>query len=299
MTRPNPPLARCLPLVALVVAASCGGDAPSDANAQATSATTAPAAAPDSAAAKPSGIALTPGVAAALKASGVDASTATKWRGRGGTTLVRVKVAGDRATEVWESLRGAVDTTHQWPVVIGDEAAERDDDGRTPAAVLELARGIDLSTWLKARVKEAPDEYEADEGEWPKSPPPNKEFSVALDIGSGRALDHVWIVLVPTTDGAEVPAYLPFGGWNECPPDEVHVAALRKWQAEWGAELVCLSHDTMELRVAKRPETRDAAAKLAREQFVYCTDTVNQGLDTLRALAADRMASPVWYFWWD
>jgi hypothetical protein len=55
----------------------------------------------------------------------------------------------------------------------------------------------------------------------------------------------------------------------------------------------------MNIRVKSRPPTRKAALELAREQYVYCSDIVEQGAQTLSALAAMLMGSGWWYFWWD
>ena len=55
----------------------------------------------------------------------------------------------------------------------------------------------------------------------------------------------------------------------------------------------------MNIKVARKPETRAAALDLAREQFAYCSDIVEQGVGTLSALAASLMENDWWYFWWD
>jgi hypothetical protein len=38
---------------------------------------------------------------------------------------------------------------------------------------------------------------------------------------------------------------------------------------------------------------------LAREQYLYCGDIVDQGTGTLSRLATALMADDWWYFWWD
>jgi Domain of unknown function (DUF4253) len=51
--------------------------------------------------------------------------------------------------------------------------------------------------------------------------------------------------------------------------------------------------------VAVRPKTREEALALARDQYVYCADNIDQGVRTYSALAAALMESDWWYFWWD
>jgi hypothetical protein len=136
-------------------------------------------------------------------------------------------------------------------------------------------------------------------GDWPAQAESASELSVALDRRSGGFLRKAHIALIPTDDWTTIPAYLRWGGWNACPHPEYHVAALRSWRDRFGAELVGLSHDTMNLRVAHPPASREDALDLAREQYVYCPDNVDQGVGTLSAFAAYLMGNTWWDFWWD
>lgn len=143
------------------------------------------------------------------------------------------------------------------------------------------------------------DPHEPALGEWPVSPIPSLGLSIARDLLSKKPLPRVYIALVPTDDWTSIPAYLRWGGWNDCPAPEYHIAALRRWRDLYGAELVGMSADTINVRVARRPGTREEALALAREQYIYCEDIVDQGIGTYSALAADLMANDWWYFWWD
>jgi hypothetical protein len=136
-------------------------------------------------------------------------------------------------------------------------------------------------------------------GEWPAVPDPSPGLSIVYDFRTGKPLPKVYIGLAPTDDWTAIPAFLRWGGWNACPQSEYHVAALRTWRDRYGAELVGISFDTMNLRVASKPKTREEALALARDQYIYCADIVDQGVQTYSALAADLMANDWWYFWWD
>jgi len=136
-------------------------------------------------------------------------------------------------------------------------------------------------------------------GTWPDAPQPaGPGLSVVYDL-KGKPLDRVHILLIPTQEGAAVPAFLRWGGWNACPAPEYQVAALRAWHERYGAELIGISGDVINLRVARRPTTRDAAMDLAREQYLYCEDIVDQGVGALAPLAATLMQEDWWFFWWD
>lgn len=151
----------------------------------------------------------------------------------------------------------------------------------------------------ETRARLSQDLGEPQDGEWPADPPPSTGLTVATDILTGKPLANVHIALVPTDDWTTVPAYLRWGGWNDCPPPEVHVAALRAWHARYDLQLVGLNLDTMNLRAAKRPTTREEALALAHEQYAYCTDIVEQGTGTYSVLAAALMSDDWWFFWWD
>jgi hypothetical protein len=90
-----------------------------------------------------------------------------------------------------------------------------------------------------------------------------------------------------------------YGNWNDCPSPAYHVAALRSWRDRYGAELVGFNADTLNLRVSRKPPTREEALALAREHYFYCNDIVDQGVRTYRKLAAGLMESDWWFFWWD
>ena len=75
--------------------------------------------------------------------------------------------------------------------------------------------------------------------------------------------------------------------------------AMRIWRDRYGAELIGINSDTINLRVAVRPKTREEALALARDQYIYCPDITDQGVQTYSALAADLMTNDWWYFWWD
>jgi Domain of unknown function (DUF4253) len=136
-------------------------------------------------------------------------------------------------------------------------------------------------------------------GEWPASSGPSAGLSVAYNILTGEPLPKVYIGLAATDDWTTIPAYLRWGGWNDCPAAEYHVVAMRTWRDRYGIELIGMSFDTINLRVAAKPKTREEALALARDQYIYCADIVDQGVQTYSALAADLMANDWWYFWWD
>ena len=92
---------------------------------------------------------------------------------------------------------------------------------------------------------------------------------------------------------------LSYGNWNECPRPEVHCAFHRQWQESYGAEITGISGDIIECVVSKPPTDEKAATILAWEQYWYCSDIVEQGVNSISNLAATLLNSTYWYFWWD
>ncbi len=225
-------------------------------------------------------------------------------------------VDGAKALARWEQLRAQ---GKGYPVVVGDadamsffaEAASFD-DREDPQAILARASGL---AWPQAmydarrREREAfaaeyapgdiEEEVEADVGEWPATVADGPELTTSEDILTGKPYRPCFIVIFPARHGWEVPAYANWGGWNANPEPALHVAALKSWHERYGAELVGMSGDVMNLRIAGRPATREEALRLAREHYAYCADIVDQGVGTLSALAATYLKSRWWFFWWD
>jgi len=164
----------------------------------------------------------------------------------------------------------------------------------------ELARAMAALSKINASIKIDPEEkYEPPLGDWAAKASDSPGLSVLYDFATRKIRSSVQIALIPTDDPTTIPAYLHWGHWNACPPAAYHVAALRAWRERYGAELVGIDGDTLNLRVSRKPATREEALELARAQYIYCNDIVDQGVGSYKALAAELMAHDWWYFWWD
>lgn len=74
---------------------------------------------------------------------------------------------------------------------------------------------------------------------------------------------------------------------------------FKRWNDLYGAEVIGMLPDLIEMYVPRPPIDRAQALQLSWEQFVYCRDIVYQGTQTLAALAALLLQGPAWFFWWD
>lgn len=76
-------------------------------------------------------------------------------------------------------------------------------------------------------------------------------------------------------------------------------AVLRSWEDRFGARLVHLGFDTMDLLVERPVRSHADALILAAEHFAFCSDNIYQGAGSIREYAADLPDAAIWSFWWD
>nr|WP_319396600.1 DUF4253 domain-containing protein [uncultured Desulfobacter sp.] len=170
----------------------------------------------------------------------------------------------------------------------------------SPEEIIKTSQNIEMKKFMEQRKLEDEEYYANVElGQWPNSAKPSNDLTGHTGIFTSRPLKQVLICKVPTPNSWEVPAYLFYGGWNECPSAEEHVAILKYWNEKFGAEIITVKNDVIECTVSSPPQTRDEAMALANEQFFYCADIVYQGTDNLANLASILKGGKTWFFWWD
>lgn len=105
---------------------------------------------------------------------------------------------------------------------------------------------------------------------------------------------------IPVKNPWEIFAWLPFGGWNECPDTPELMAIANYWYQRYGAVPAVMTHDQLEFTLPT-PAPRARAMELVQEQYGFCPDVVDQdaGEATVGRLADTLWRSDKWYFWWD
>lgn len=124
-------------------------------------------------------------------------------------------------------------------------------------------------------------------------------FISLCDYYADKTLETI-IFEVPTTKPWELVAYVPFGGWNDCPSPDEMMAICKYWYEKYSAVPAAITHDVLEMTVPV-PVPEDMAIEVAKEHYAFTPDRVNQGTETgrLSEVAASIAVSDVWYFWWD
>lgn len=217
-----------------------------------------------------------------------------------------VRVRGVDAVAAWQKYQAEWRPAGASAVVLGDAAdvaalAELLRTAtRSVSSILAASASVDLAAFFAARTADyAADDLDLVPGPWPTRQVPPSPFTAHTELATGRPKAAVFIARIPTPHAWEIPAYLHFGDWNDCPAPETQVAVLRRWHGTYGTEIYALTGDTLECLAPRPPSDRDAALVLAREHFLFCGDIVHQGTGSLEVLAAALLGADTWFFWWD
>jgi hypothetical protein len=205
----------------------------------------------------------------------------------------------------WRRLRAAHDQTGLWPFLAGMDLKEVDRQALSelwyqaatnhdPTAV-QRGLALDVQAFFAEQTAEvvAPDPatlaLDAAPLAWAEREPQVAFTSRDTVIG-----------LIPARHGYEVPGLLSWNGAANYDFDGAHhVAVLRYWQQRYGAELVTLTGDQIELLVAHPPRDPATIAQVAVEMLGYCPDLDVQGTGTLEGLGNEVVPPRCWSFWWD
>lgn len=210
-------------------------------------------------------------------------------------------VSGEKAIDI---IRDIQKNGNGYPVIMGDpegldsliESLEGNNDSFEE--ILKKSEAFDLLKWIEDRKNGFGEDWEYPHNEWVEGDGGSREFTVPY-ASTGKPLKNCVIGILDVKESWEVPAILKYGGWNDCPNPSDHVALFRKWEKEYSAKVTCITGDVIEFTVMNPPKNRNDAMKLANEQYLYCSDIVDQGVESIENLAALLMNSDKWYFWWD
>jgi hypothetical protein len=105
--------------------------------------------------------------------------------------------------------------------------------------------------------------------------------------------------LVETDRPADIPAHLGWAGMITSTDRVAELCAvLRSWEDRFGATLVVLGFDELELSVAAPPKTAARALAVAAEHRAFCLRTFTDQPATLQEVAKGLVHRRLWRFWW-
>ena len=221
-----------------------------------------------------------------------------------------VEVHGRDAERAFDQLRSNI--PNETPILLGSpheasmlfEGFEFHD--KSTGELIAKAENFDIEEWFRQQETESRklatqyNEVWPPSGAWPTEHRPGTRLAVPNDIlNEDKPKPVIIIALLPTSDASTAAAHLKFGDWNECPSPHIHIALARRWAGSHGAVQICNTYEIIEFRVDRPVTNREEGLRMAREQYLYCNDIVDQGTDTLEVLADTLVDSRYWYFWWD
>jgi hypothetical protein len=165
--------------------------------------------------------------------------------------------------------------------------------------ILAAADKMSVDNWFRVKAAEFEDDEQLEDEVTDSEPTGSDRLTVPFHVLTGKPHSQVFVARIPTVHSWQIPAYLKAGGWNECPEAQAQVAISRHWHQTYGAEVACLSGDVTEYVVSRPPFDKDSSDRLAREQYLYCSDIVWQGVGSVSNLSKTLLHNRYWYFWWD
>lgn len=227
-------------------------------------------------------------------------------------SIQTITVRGEQAYAELGRLRALYSTTGLYPICLGDAidcspVLSHLPSEKVTASIIADSFEIDPSRWFSP---EGVFERMADvleEGEWlvslseedQQSNPEEDELSNFMEVLTCEPDTEQQIGLFAVSAPWEVFAHLGWGGWNECPGPAEHCAIHRYWGGSYQSEITVITRDIIRCVVGRPACSQEESMALARDQYVYCRDIVDQHLSSVSVLATVLLGSRHWYFWWD
>lgn len=194
--------------------------------------------------------------------------------------------------EEQESVPVVIVATEDLAFHISEQYSASDDIANQRQEWLEQSKQLDGKALLDEWFCEEDMEEEDFDGDTQPEP------DISLPIPLFRDY-QVLIAQIPTDDPAEVPIFLPMGGFNLCPTPPEQAAIFRYWHATYGAVPYAVSFDSWVLLASNQQMDREQARMLAREHFAFCEELYTMGEIGPAEYAAMIRNAQAWYFWWD
>lgn len=108
------------------------------------------------------------------------------------------------------------------------------------------------------------------------------------------------LALVPARYGADALTAL---GWSGAANHVSRTAGLsamaRSWEERFGARLLRLGPDWLDLSVSAPPQNAEHAAAVAAEHWTFCPDRIVQETGSIAEYAREIRGRRTWSFWWE
>lgn len=126
---------------------------------------------------------------------------------------------------------------------------------------------------------------------------PNNEPTM-LSLLKEEQFKELLLVMVPTRDRAELPAYLPMGGFSEAPTPAEQIAIFKLWSESYPLTPFMINHDGWELKLDHPIQSEEEALNFATMHAQFCRNLIHQKEEKIRPFASRLIDAPYWLFWW-
>jgi Domain of unknown function (DUF4253) len=211
---------------------------------------------------------------------------------------------GPADPRLWARFRAAHPRTGLWPVLLDDSAQPWSAGQIAPEPVTEIGRYDPAafvaevwSEWAEPPIDLTPfGRYS------PGLAPPGRPSEDPGEVADRCAalLDGRPLGLVPAARGADVLTAIGWQGARHHNPLTAPLSAvLRGWEDRFGARVVGIGFDTIDLSVAAPPVTFRHALRIAAEHAAFCPESIIQGPGTLAGHADQIRDARIWSFRWE
>lgn len=125
----------------------------------------------------------------------------------------------------------------------------------------------------------------------------DKGYTIFLsqnNFGFGNQLDEIGVL--KTTDQFAVLQHMQTNGANYGISTDSLVKIVQGFDSLYGLQLIGASFDWCEFEIKRKPADW---LKFAKEVYAVCPDVVDQGTESVEALAEEQKRTNRLYFWWD
>lgn len=179
-------------------------------------------------------------------------------------------VASDVLSEALELAQEDAD------LELTDLELTKEDIEKLRKQTIQSVEQIDVKAFLKERLQESMQMHQADDIEGDFIGFEASHCFYSYNDYNDQPMKNIILVKIPVKNPWEIAAWIPMGGFNDCPNPAEQVAVFNYWYEKYGAVPAVVTYENWEMELKKPPVDKQQVLELAKEQFAFCYDRVMQ-----------------------